>query len=193
MGRRNASSPFWMTCTPLLMCQTERVHCMTAWEQSCTHKRGFACTLGRQECVTERHCVLQGLLSWDRKKNPRRRENLANAFGFTFKGLPTNDWQKNRGCGTLSQRCRICRQRGRSSCSAQARGATTCCEHCHHQSPKCTPEDNDSGMERVMRTLLALLATTKKWSTTSHQCPCGEVSFGTGTQNCTKSLLGIMG
>ena len=50
----------------------------------------------------------------------------------------------------------FCRQRGRSSCSAQARGATTCCEHCHHHRPKCTPEDTIRGMERVMRTLLAL-------------------------------------
>ena len=71
---RNTSSPFWMTCTPLLMCQTVRVHCMTAWEQSCTHKLGFAFTRGRQEYGTERHYV--GCRVGTGSVEP-------NAFGFT--------------------------------------------------------------------------------------------------------------
>ena len=83
MGRRNTPSPFWMTCTPLLMCQTVRVHCMTAWERSCTHKLGFAFTRGRQEYGTERHYVQRGCRVGTRSVEPRRRENLGNAFGFT--------------------------------------------------------------------------------------------------------------
>ena len=102
--RWHTSSPFWMTCTPLLMCQTVHVHCMTVWEQSCTHKRGFAFTRGRAECGTERHYVLQGLSTGS--VEPRRREKIGNVFGFTE--VHSGGCRETIGrSGTQSQWCRI--------------------------------------------------------------------------------------